>query len=89
MKPIVRHKRFIKNYKRRVLPKRALDKQFESRVRLFLVGVRDEPINDHGLKGQHDGERAFSITGDVRVIYRETEDAFEFLDIGTHNQVYK
>jgi addiction module RelE/StbE family toxin len=58
-------------------------------VELFIQGVRERPINDHPLTGNMDGRRAFSITADVRVVYIETEDAFVFLDIGTHAQVYK
>jgi len=34
------------------------------------------------------GLRAFSVGGDLRVVYRETEEYYEFLDIGSHNQVY-
>lgn len=32
---------------------------------------------------------AFSVTGDIRVIYRMlSEDEAELFDIGSHNQVY-
>ena len=34
------------------------------------------------------GLRAFSIGGDLRVVYQETEDRYELLDVGSHNQVY-
>lgn len=54
-----------------------------------MRGERDRLLNDHSLKGSKDGHRSFSITGDVRVIYRETESAYIFKDVGTHNQVYK
>ena len=55
---------------------------------MFMSGVRGNPINDHGLKGKKRMFRAWSVAGDVRVVYRETEDYYEFLDIGSHNQVY-
>lgn len=32
--------------------------------------------------------RAFSNGGDIRVVYQETDEHFEFLDVGSHNQVY-
>lgn len=35
------------------------------------------------------GKRAFWITGDIRVVYRVRGDTVYFLDIGTHNQVYR
>jgi mRNA-degrading endonuclease YafQ of YafQ-DinJ toxin-antitoxin module len=34
------------------------------------------------------GLRAFSVSGDVRVIYYETDEAYVFTDVGTHAQVY-
>jgi len=47
------------------------------------------PLHDHALTGKLAGKRAFSIAGDIRVIYVEFDDFIVFLDIGTHNQVYK
>ena len=89
MKPITRHKNFVKNYKKRILNNKSLDKQFEQRLKLFALGVRGEPLNDHALKGKQTGYRSFSISGDIRVIYRETNVRYQLIDIGTHNQVYK
>lgn len=57
-------------------------------MQLFNDGVRKEPINDHPLTGKLKGLRAFSVGGDVRVVYEETENCYLLLDIGSHNQVY-
>jgi len=89
MKLIERDKRFTKNYIVRISRHAKLQKQFESRVRLFLNGERGNPLNDHALTGTKLGLRAFSITGDIRVVYIETSETIIFLDVGTHNQVYK
>lgn len=62
--------------------------QFMKRLERFKKGERDQPLNDHALTGDLKGKRAFSITGDVRVVYEETAEVITFLDIGTHNQVY-
>jgi len=88
MKKIQRDKKFTKNYISRVSRNLKVQKQFEDRVRLFLNGERGKPVNDHALVGKKSGLRAFSITGDIRVVYKETIDSFIFLDIGSHNQVY-
>ena len=56
---------------------------------MFMTGERGRPLYDHALTGKLDGKRAFSVTGEIRVIYVELEDAIVLLDIGTHNQVYK
>jgi len=88
MKPIIRHKSFEKNFRKRISLHPKLKKQFEQRLKLFKEGVRDYPLDDHPLIGTKKGLRAFSIGGDLRVVYRETGQHYEFLDIGSHNQVY-
>lgn len=85
MKPIIRHKKFIKNFQSRISPNPKLKKQFALRLQLFIDGVRDYPLDDHALVGTMKGLRAFSIGGDLRVVYRETNEYYEFLDVGTHN----
>jgi addiction module RelE/StbE family toxin len=88
VKPIIRHRQFEKHYRSRILPNSKLVKQFEQRLALFIDGVRDYPLDDHALIGTMKGLRAFSVGGDLRLVYHETEDHYEFLDIGSHNQVY-
>lgn len=81
-------KKFKSNYKKRILPFKSLDKKFEERYDLFILNPNSPLINDHSLKGASKGYRAFSITGDIRVIYYVKENIAYFVDIGTHNQVY-
>lgn len=88
MKPIYRDKAFEKHFKTRITPDKNLVKQFELRLAMFKEGLRGNPINDHGLKGRKRMFRAWSVAGDIRVVYRETDEYYEFLDIGSHNQVY-
>ena len=88
MKPIRRHRQFEKNFRSRIAPNKKLVKQFEQRLTLFIGGVRDYPLDDHALIGTMKGLRAFSIGRDLRVVYRDADECFEFLDVGSHNQVY-
>lgn len=88
MKPVVFHRNFEKHYKQRIKPYLKLSRQFSERYKLFLAGERGKPLDDHALSGGLQGRRAFSITGDVRVIYIEQADQIIFLDVGTHSQVY-
>lgn len=88
MKPIIRSRKFEKNFKSRISSNSKVKKQFQARLQLFTEGVRDYPLDDHPLVGTMKGLRAFSIAGDLRVVYRETSEHYEFLDIGSHNQVY-
>ncbi|QQS19854.1 type II toxin-antitoxin system mRNA interferase toxin, RelE/StbE family [Candidatus Saccharibacteria bacterium] len=88
MRPVIFHRNFEKHYKQRIKPQQKLSEQFRERYKLFLAGERGKPLDDHALSGSLQGRRAFSITGDVRVIYIEQADKIIFLDIGTHSQVY-
>lgn len=88
MKPIRLTKGFDKSYKKRIAPNSNLRDTYIARVTAFQAGKRNSPLKDHLLKGNMKGKRAFSIAGDVRVVYEETEEAFIFLDVGSHNQVY-
>ena len=88
MKPIRRHKQFEKHFGQRITPNQKLLTQFEKRLTLFLADARGYPLNDHALTGRLAGKRAFSVANDIRVIYENTPEAYLFIDIGSHNQVY-
>jgi len=62
----------------------------EERIGLFLEDRSDSRLKDHPLTGNLKDKRAFSVTGDYRIIYQEIEGELVliFLDIGTHSQVY-
>jgi addiction module RelE/StbE family toxin len=87
--PIKRDQTFEKHFKQRIKPNSMLTNQFKERLLLFMTGERGRPIYDHALTGKLDGKRAFSVTGEIRVVYVELEDAIVLLDVGTHSQVYK
>lgn len=75
------HKRYQK-----LNPK--IKKAFQNRLELFIQNPRQPLLRDHPLAGKMQGHRAFSITGDIRVVYYIHKDTAYFVDIGTHNQVY-
>ncbi len=88
MKPIEYSRQFQKHLKLRYARQPKMIDRFKQHLELFRHGVRREPLNDHPLTGKLQGLRAFSVGGDVRVVYQETEDHYLLLDIGSHNQVY-
>ena len=88
MKQIRLHRTFKKSFRSRIGNNPKIIKQFDDRVRMFSEGARGYPLNDHALIGAMKMLRAFSVAGDIRIVYRETEEYYEFLDIGSHNQVY-
>lgn len=83
------HRDFEKNYKKRILHNKRLSDLYDERYALFASGIRNYPLYDHPLTGKLAGKRGFSITGNVRVVYKESEKEIVFLDIGSHNQVYR
>ena len=83
------HRRFEKSFKSRILQNLTLLKKTQERILLFQKDPMNPIIKDHELKGSQHGDRAFSITGDIRIVYRKIlENEVLFLDIGSHNQVY-
>lgn len=84
------HRIFVKHFDKRIKPKQNLLQQYIIRYQLFINDRKNSLLSDHRLTGDLEGKRAFNITGDIRVIYRQTDDKeIEFLDIGSHSQVYK
>ena len=82
------HKDFVKNYKKRIAPQPKLVKQFEKQLIKFITNPTDSTLRDHKLSGKKKSFRAFSITGDVRIVYTIVENELWLFDIGSHNQVY-
>lgn len=81
---------FKKNFLKRVPANSSLEKRYKERLTLFIANRRNPMLRDHKLVGTLKGLRAFSVTGDVRVIYvEENDDSITLIDIGTHNQIYK
>lgn len=82
------HKNFLKNYRKRIDPNKKLSSQFETRFDQFLKDSKNPALKDHKLTGEKKDRRAFSVTGDIRVVYKKFDDSILLYDIGSHNQVY-
>lgn len=83
------HPQFKKFYKNRIATDKKLIKQTEARIALFKGDPKNPLLKDHGLTGAKKELRAFSVTGDIRIVYLPvSEDEVIFLNIGSHNQVY-
>ncbi len=79
---------FIKVFKKRFSHRPNFQKRFDERLKKFAENTQDPVLEDHALSGKLQGYKAFSITGDIRVVYYIHEDTAYFVDVGTHNQVY-
>jgi len=80
---------FNKAYKKRIFQNAKLVANTRNKIALFKENRYHPLLNDHALEGKLSHLRAFSVTGDFRIVYYPvSEDHILFLDIGTHNHVY-
>lgn len=82
------HPQFKKAYKNRIAKNKKLQLQTAERLRLFQKNSQNPILKDHPLKGSKYQYRSFSVTGDIRIIYKITNGKVLLYDIGSHNQVY-
>lgn len=92
MKKIIqRTKKFEKSFLK--LQKNIREK-FIIKLEIFINDENAAVLKTHQLKGTMKSYYAFSVTGDVRAIYKKeilnnrTIFVFTFVDIGGHNSVY-
>jgi len=82
------HQDFKKNYER-LTPK--LQEKVNKTLDLFTQNPWDRALRNHALKGQMQGKRAISVTGDLRILFQEFENytIVSLGDVGTHAQIYR
>lgn len=85
---IVYYKVFEKHFKERIVSNKKLREKFYQRLDLLIENPQDEILRCHQLKGNKKFYCSFSVTGDIRVIYRIENDTLFLYDIGSHAQVY-
>lgn len=82
------HRQFLKHFKKRIAPHPKLVVKFEEKLQLRLIKSKDVGLKDHRLLGSKSEFRSFSVTGDIRVVYKIEGNTLRLYDIGTHNQLY-
>lgn len=86
---IYTHALFDKYFKKRIESDSKLVSRYKKRLSLFVENLQDPLLKDHSLTGTLRSKRAFSVTGEIRVIcIMLGENTVLLLDIGSHNQVY-
>ena len=82
-------KRFTKRYQK--IPAK-VQVQFKVKIGIFEQNKFDPRLRNHGLSGEWQGCRSIDITGDWRAVYEELAGGavewVEFVEIGTHSQLY-
>ena len=82
------HREFLKSYKKRIAPYPRLESQFKKQLEKLISNPNDPSLRDHKLIGKKKNFRAFSVSGDIRVVYVIIDNSIWLYDIGSHNQVY-
>lgn len=81
------HKFFEKRFKK--LSKGLQEKTLRA-IQRFAENPFDSVLKNHALRGKMKGKRAFSVTGDIRIVFEEYNQyvLVIMLDVGSHAQIY-
>ena len=64
-------------------------KTFAKKLEIFQNDPFDPLLRTHNLKGDLKAYRSFSVTHEIRVVFKFTDEGFAlFTDIGTQDEVY-
>ena len=60
-------------------------------IKTFQHDPRNLQLRNHALSGKYHKERSISVTGDIRIIFREENNhqKVTLLRVGPHSQAYK
>lgn len=68
-------------------------KSVKQRILLFSKNPHNPQLNNHLLKRAYKGHRSINIIADWRALYKEKREGKNivayFVDIGTHEELYK
>lgn len=64
-------------------------KKFNNALVVFSKNPNDTSLNNHKLHGKLSGLWSIKITENIRAIYDIEEKEFHFVEIGTHDKLYK
>lgn len=73
----------IKNNNARLL------RLIEKKIELFKENPRYPSLRNHKLEGRLDNYWSLSVNRSIRLIYIIDDESYVFVDVGTHDQVYK
>lgn len=81
------HKKFDKQYSK--LNKK-IQKKVDKTIENFMKNPFSKNLYNHPLKGLQKYKRSISVTGDLRIIFKEQDDytLVFMLELGTHSQLY-
>ena len=81
------HKQFSKQLQK--MPKKKQE-IIKNKLKVFLLDPYQTQLNNHSLNGRYQNYRSLNVSGDLRAIFKLSDDGKEafFIVIGNHNQLY-
>jgi len=80
---------FKRSYRKRIKKNEEQRRRFWRRMELFLTSPFSPELRTHKLSGKLEGQWAFSVDEDCRVIFEFIgEEKVLLIDIGSHDEVY-
>lgn len=75
----------------RILKKKKpkLLKRINKQLRLFAEDPKHPSLRTHKLSGKMKNLWSISVAKDIRMVYLLRDDEAYFVDLGTHNEVYR
>ena len=66
-----------------------IQEKFYERLAVFVKDPHYLLLNNHALGGDWIGCRSINVTGDIRAVFEEIGGEYvEFVDIGSHSELY-
>lgn len=78
-------KDFIKDSRRLTVGQK---EKLKIRLKLFGQDQFDPVLNNHSLTGKYSGYRSINVTGDLRAIFKKSDDTVIFTNIDSHSNLY-
>ena len=84
------NEKYYRNLKELLKESPELEEEIERCIRWFSKNPNDTRLANHALRKRMQNRWAFSITGDLRIVYRWIgKNEVRFLAIGGHKKVYR
>ncbi|TSC93779.1 MAG: Uncharacterized protein CEN91_120 [Candidatus Berkelbacteria bacterium Licking1014_85] len=84
---IIPHKNFTKQLSKQSPKVRT---KAQERLHIFMQDPFNRTLNNHALTGKWDGHRSINISGDIRAIYKHSDNNIAiFIAIGSHSSLYR
>ena len=81
---------FLRDFQELITNSPEIKELVREKTKLFKNKPVDTRLNSHPLKRRMKGKWAFSVTQDIRVVYKRLgKNMVRFLAIGSHRKVYK